>query len=493
MVKKSYKRIRDLYDGLGAVKKNSLWFIVCNVLLKGINLIIIPLVTFFLTEEEYGKLSVYMTFEQIFLILATWEIPIGAYMKGFYKYKGEDDAFRCVCIMASNGITLFLGILYFAFYKWIYPAVQLGYFLFVLLMIYAIVQPAYHCWLTRQRIAFDYRKAVAATFVYGIGAALVPLLGILSIGKTADIKFGTQILFSFIFFMPFYISAILRGAGKLNWENVKTYCGFIIRYEPPLVFHSLSYLVLGSADRIMIAGMAGNVQAAYYSVGNSLASVMNLFQTAIANTMTPWIYMKMEQDEYEDIKKNVGLLCILMAAMLLLFILMAPEAITLFFRESYSEAVWCIPPIAAGTYFVFCYSIYVSIETYYEVTKYIGLVSICCAILNIVLNYCLIGRFGYLVCGYTTLVSYMVFCAAHFGVAKVICRKKENDIAKIINGRFLLGIGSIFLLCVFLITLVYRCMIIRYIFLCLCLTMLFVCRKRIKILWRDMGKNSKGS
>ena len=78
--------IKKRYIDMAAPAKAALWFTMCNFLLKGISFITVPMFTRLLPSEEYGKLSVFTSYEQVILILATWEIQLGAYQKGIFKY-----------------------------------------------------------------------------------------------------------------------------------------------------------------------------------------------------------------------------------------------------------------------------------------------------------------------------------------------------------------------------------------------------------------------
>jgi O-antigen/teichoic acid export membrane protein len=71
---------------------------------------------------------------------------------------------------------------------------------------------------------------------------------------------------------------------------------------------------------------------------------------------------------------------------------------------------------------MFLYSIFVNVETYYENTKFIAVISSVIAVLNIVLNYFGIKMFGYTACAYTTLLCYILFAAGHFVAMKLIAR-----------------------------------------------------------------------
>lgn len=59
------------YKDMAPAAKASLWFMVCNVLQKGLAFVAIPIYTRLLTTAEYGAYPVYNACYQLFLVFAT--------------------------------------------------------------------------------------------------------------------------------------------------------------------------------------------------------------------------------------------------------------------------------------------------------------------------------------------------------------------------------------------------------------------------------------
>ena len=95
------------------------WFAVCNVMLKGIQFITVPIFTSLMADEEYGRLSVFLTYEQMLYILATWEIQMGAYQKGIFKFKEEAYDFTAAAQFLINILTVICFAFAAVFHSWI--------------------------------------------------------------------------------------------------------------------------------------------------------------------------------------------------------------------------------------------------------------------------------------------------------------------------------------------------------------------------------------
>lgn len=62
--------------------KASVWYMICNVLNKGIALLSTPIFTRLLTEEQYGKFAIFQSWYSIILIFTSLNIFMGGYTKG---------------------------------------------------------------------------------------------------------------------------------------------------------------------------------------------------------------------------------------------------------------------------------------------------------------------------------------------------------------------------------------------------------------------------
>jgi O-antigen/teichoic acid export membrane protein len=87
--------------------------------------------------------------------------------------------------------------------------------------------------------------------------------------------------------------------------------------------------------------------------------------------------------------------------------------------------------------------------------------SIGSALLNIALNYALIPVFGYLVAGYTTLFSYIVFGIVHYIFMRVVCKKNDCP-TNIFDIKSMLMIMLLFACLTVILAIGYKYMVIRF-------------------------------
>lgn len=474
------KKLINNYRQLSSPVKAAFWFTICNLLLRGISFITVPVFTRMLSESEYGKLSLFISYEQFFLIFSTWEIQNGAYQKGIFNYKDNIKNYTVATVILVNIITVVFFSVIFLFIEPISRFTQIPVKIFSVLWIYFMVRPAYDCWMIRQRTKYKYKSAVIITLLYSIINVLIPICALEVFDATAEVKYTAGLVTSAIMCFIFYFFSIIniKSAWKNKKEMIKQW-GFMIRYEGPLILHSLSYLILNQADRVMIGKLVGNAQAAYYSVAYNLSMVITLFQNSINQAVLPWRYQMLQEKNYKKMKEVNTYLLLLFAMGILLFILISPEILRILFTANYYEAVWCIPPISLSVFFMFLYTIFVNVETYFEKTQYVMYVSIMCGILNIVLNYFGILYVGYISCAYATLFSYIMFSVGHYYFMKRILKENQISVNEIVDTKMTVIISLCAIISTVIITSLYNFIVLRWIIAVIVFLLALIKRKEI--------------
>ncbi len=460
MIKQTLKK----YSDLSAPIKATVWFTICNFVLKGISFITVPIFAALMPTEEYGIVSIYSSYEQIFIILATLELALGAYQRGILKYKAHLKEYTQSLQALWSIITLALFLLTFYFKQIFIELTETNTTVLVLMFIYILFQPAYNCWLNRKRFEYDYKPVVIVTIMFTSVTTIGALLALLFIKRTALVRIIAMLLFEILFLMPFYISNINIIDLFKNRKTIIEYWTFSLKFQLPLVLHSLSYLILAQSDKVLIGELVGKSEAAIYSIAHNLAFALILFQSSLNQVFKPWRYQKLENKEYNDIRKTTNISLVFIGGLVIAFIFIAPEIMKLLFRQDYENAIWIIPPLSVSVYFMYLYSIFTDIESYFYKTRYIMYASIISATTNILLNLIGIYFWGYLSCGYATLISYALFAILHYYFMKKVCR--QVGIKKtIFNGTILILVSiSILLLMVFSL-LLYPFWMIRYLIL----------------------------
>lgn len=460
-------KLINKYKNIPVQIRASLWFLICSFMQQGISVITTPVFTRILSTVEYGQYSVFYSWQNIVAIFVSLRMYYGVYSQGIVKF--EEDRKRFSSALQGLSFTLcFIWLAVYIPFQTLWNRISTLTTVQVVCMTVLIWTTAvFNYWAAEQRVDFKYQKLVVVTIIVAI---LEPVLGIIFVLVFEDkvlARIFSIVIVELIAYIPLFFSQM--KAGKTFYS--KKYWTYALGFSIPLIPHYLSQTILNSADRIMINSMIGSGEAGIYSLAYSISQVMLLVNTALLQTITPWMYKKMKAKKEKDIAKVAYLALGGIAFANILLIVFAPEVVKIFAPPSYYNAIWIIPPVAMSVYFIFSYSLFSNFEFYYEKTKFIMLASVIAAITNVILNYIFLKIFGYYAAGYTTLACYILYAIGHYIAMRRVNNECMNGI-RVYDPKILFIISMSFVMFGFLIMLLYNHMIIRYM---LILAIIIVC------------------
>lgn len=475
--------IKQKYNNSPVQLRAALWFLICSFLQKGISTITTPIFTRLLSTEEYGQYNVFNSWLGIISIFLTLNLFYGVYTQGLIKFSDERNTFSSSLLGLSTTLILIGTVIYLLFHNFWNNLFSLTTVQMLAMLIMIWTSAAFNFWACEQRVIYSYRKLVIISLFVSF---LKPIVGIIFVVFSEDkvtARILGLVLVELIGYSGLYIVQMRKG--KVFFSN--KYWKYALTYNLPLIPHYLSQTVLNNADRIMIRDMVGESEAGIYSLAYSISLIMTLLNTALMQTLSPWIYQKIKDKKIHDISSMAYMSLILIAAVNILLILCAPEVIAIFAPKSYYEAIWVIPPVAMSVYFMYSYDLFAKFAFYYEKTKVVMIASVVGAILNIVLNYICIKKYGYIAAGYTTLVCYVVYAVCHYAFMNYICINYAKS-EKPYDLSIILVITLIFVISGFAFLLTYNYPIIRYSLIGLSLIMAIIFKNNIVKLFKILLK-----
>ena len=453
------KRIGQIWQRMPLGAKASIAFFAAKAISAGIQYIQTPLYTRLLTPAEYGQVTVFLTWVQILGIIAMFCLSYGVFNNGMIDFADKRDEYALSLLILSNLITIGFSVVLLALYPKIKTIIGLDLPLIVLMCVLFFFQPAYNFFLSRQRFELRYKVVVVATV---LSVLLPPIAAIFCIFHTSNHLYG-QLFGSqgalILLYSIFYIYIVAKG-GKVQTKYWKS--AFL--FNLPLIPHYLSQYLLNHSDRLMIAWLVGNQAAAYYSVAYSVAMAATVLWTAMYDVLLPYTYEKCSKNDYASISRVTLPILTGFAVLCFFVILLAPEVVSLMATKDYQEAIYVIPPIVGGVFFQVQYMMCANIIYYHKKPNYVMFASITATLLNLILNYIFICRYGYIAAGYTTLVSYMVQAIIDYIVMNKVVQRQ------VYNAGFLLALAACVIVTSLLCPLLYSHRIIRY----MCVAMIFI-------------------
>lgn len=472
---KSINKVKGLPQGV----KASIAFFIANIITKGIAYITTPLYTRLLTTEQYGQTSVFLTWLQVFGIVAMFCLQAGVFNNGMIDYPDKRDEYSLSMLALSNIITVCFSGIILCIYPLISRYLKMSFPLLVLMCIIFLFQPAYNFWASKQRYELKYKFTVLWSVIL---AFISPLIAIICILLFPDYKlyariFGAEVAL-LVIYIGFYIYLVVKAKGRITTKYWKA----ALLFNLPLIPHYLSTYLLGSADKIMISNIIDDSATAFYSVAYSVASVAIIIWSSANASLIPFTYEKCKVKDYKAISKVTIPILLFFGAACVFIILLAPEVVAIMASKEYKEAIYVIPPIVGGVFFQVHYYIYANVLYYYKKPKFVMIGSVVATLLNIVLNYIFIREFGYIAAGYTTVFCYFVQALIDYFAMKHVVGESIYNMKIIVGMSVLLTVISIFS------NLTYDYILIRYAAVVILLIVGIVNSKRIISVFKGLKK-----
>lgn len=405
------------YNGLPVQVRASLWFLICSFLQKGISMITTPIFTRIMSTEEYGQFGVFNSWYGIATIVVGLVLYQGVHTQGLVKYDQERSIFTSSLLGLLTTLVMVWAVIYVLLRDFWNSIIKITTVQMLCIFILVWTTAVFSFWANEQRVTYSYQSLVTVTLIVSLVKPFLEIFFILHSEDKVTARSIAIVLAELLVFSWMFFYLMIRGKTFFS----KKFWLYALGFNLPLVPHYLSQSVLNSADRIMIHRMVGKGEAGIYSLAYSLSLIMTIFNAALMQTISPWMFQKIKERKGKDIAPIAYITLILIATVNLILIIMAPEAVAIFAPASYYDAIWIIPPVAMSAFFMYCYDLFAKFAFYYEKTKFIMMASVVGAVLNIVLNYICIKAFGYIAAGYTTLTCYIVYSVAHYIFMKKVC------------------------------------------------------------------------
>ena len=446
------------YKSMNRQLKLVFWFTFIGVLQKGISVITTPIFTRVLSTEDYGIFSVFNAYYVVLAIIITLNLDLSVLNNAFIKMGAAKEkivsSFQSLALVLSG--ICFVGAVVFR--EQLSAVMGLPVVVVVFMFLGLVFREPYAIWIAYKRYQYDYKKAAAVTITVSF---MTPLASFLAIFFTT----GNQGVARVIAFVC--ANGIVPGFlfYFVNYKKDKTFYDrtlwtYALGFSVPLVAHYLSESLLNQTDRIMINAYSGTGDAAVYSVAYSAASLFSIFATSLNTAFVPWQYQKLKEKEYKMLGKVASIVFVIVALLLFMLILFAPEVVAVLAGPKYVGAVYLIPTLSASVFFGFVYQVFGRVELYYEKKAYVVVGTVTATILNIVLNMWWIPQFGYYAAGYSTLISHIVLLVMHvFFYEKVVKDYMEGE--KVYNIRNCVIISGCVLAAAFVTTLLYPYLLVR--------------------------------
>lgn len=378
---------------------------------KIVSLFILPVLTFYLTPEDYGTMSM-VTLVVAFLNTLYNPGLTSATTRLYYIHEdieerrdliGSAYLFFLVAPLAVFFLSLIVGDgvfrLMFKDFR-LYPYGLLA----VALAFFGQPKRMWEHFMTLQyrveKIAF---YSVISVFL-GMAASLLLVVGF-KMGAMGSVlgMFPSALLIFFISFST--IHRFTRGRFSLASIMKQLRFGF------PLIPAIWSYEILHLVDRLIIERLLNLNAVGIYTLGYQLSSIPMFFTLGFRQLWNPMFYENMNGKNYRVISNLISYYFLMLSLVCGGLILFSKEFIVLFISRRYLETIPVIPWVTFGVYFLGLLTISNAVLSYENRFKHISYIAFIAAVANIVLNFWMIPRWGITGSAAATFIAYFIYFA----------------------------------------------------------------------------------
>ena len=366
--------------------KAGAWYVFASLLIKLAGMAATPVFTRAMSAEEYGKYALYMSWIAILSVLITLGLTGSVIYRGMQKFEDRRDELISSALGLSLLPTGIFLVVFIVWGDWLSSFVGLQRELLAFLLVQIALDTVVAFYTAKSRYIYGYKRVIAINVISAFLSLGLSLLFVFLLEPTAEVRIYALLFSTLIFALPLFIAMLFRGR-RLYSRDI---WGFLLKFNLPLLPHSLSAAILANVDKVMISGIAGGAALAKYSVAHSLGVGMTFVTGGLGSALQPWIMRKIEAGRERRVA-NVALKITLLVSIGALGILtLAPELLALLAPSSYADALISVYPITLAAVAGFVGSVAGVGILHAERTALLSLAAIVGAAVNVGANFLLL-------------------------------------------------------------------------------------------------------
>ena len=395
---------------------NSMIYVLSLLFNKGLTFLLLPVLTFYLTKEDYGVLGLVTAISTMASIYVGF-FPSGFLLARFAQYGKEKMAeYMHHMLLLTIATTSLVLLILIGFQHYLLPEhLENKTILMVVITLYAMFTIFFRFIDTLLQVEQNAIKFAVLQTLQSVGSLGLGLVLIIEFSYGWKGKYYAELLILFFVFIYAIYYIVKNQYYKYNTDYKKLKELFVFLF--PLTFSVLGLYLMGTIDRIFISNMLGLESAGIYNVAITMAIIINMIYDAISKALNPILYENLvinQKDSRIKIVKLIYLYSFVCIAIFALFVLILPYVFHLMVNGKFEEALILIPILAIGLTFEGLRKVLEAPLVFKHKVKLLATITLIAGLINIILNYFLIKIYGINGAAYATLISFLVLYIISF-------------------------------------------------------------------------------
>ena len=414
-------------------KKASFCYLIGNLFNKGLAFLTIPIFTRLLSTADYGIINTYSSWAGILSMIVGFAMHMSI-RNAFVDYKDDTESYLSTIIKFTLLSSLGFMLIFYAVVKIFRINISLS--LVFICLFHSVASSIIEDVSCYFMMKYNYIKRTILMILPNLISVCVAIFLISYILKK-DLYLGKIIPEALTIIIFAIILSVCYTRKGFNTAYIK----HALKISLPLILHGAALNILSNSDRIMITWLADASQSGIYSIVYSFGMITYIITVSLDGIWIPWFMKKMNEKASKEINSVTLDYIRLITYIMCCLIMVSPELLKLLADKAYWEGIKLIPIIIVANFLFFAYNIYSNLEHYYKKSNQITALTILAAVLNLVLNYIFIPKFGYVAAAFTTAFSYFVIFILH----SIYSKKLNSNVFSI--KMFILPIIEIIIFC----------------------------------------------
>lgn len=397
------------------VLHNSIIYLGSSVFSKAIPFMLLPVLTKYLSPEEYGVLSIFQLMISFFTAFIGMNMSMNV-SKNFFKYTKLQTSLmigNILIILSLTTVIYFVITLCVSFYYQEIFSVPSNWVVLVPLLSFMLMINTINLTILRnQEKAYLFGVFEVINTAINMGVTIL-LLVMYHYGWYAR---AGGIIIAYTFF--FIISLLyMKKNGFIILRYEREEARRILKLSIPLIPHVIGGIIIALSDRFFIEKMVSLEEVGIYSIGYMFGMVVVLFTDAFLKAWSPWFYKMLSN---ADITKKAKIVKYSYLYILATFIIafsisiFAKFIIPYVVDVRYAGAEIYVFWIAIGYAVHGVYKIFFPYLVHISKTSFLAVSTVIAAVLNLIFNYFLIKEYGAIGAAYATVFSFIVSASLVF-------------------------------------------------------------------------------
>ena len=406
-------------------KQNRIAFfnMLSTLLLRGLSVITSAIFSRLLGTNGYGVLSTYNVWVSVASITGTLQTS-GTLVNARVEYPPERQrayqssvmtlslvSFLCCCAL----VLIFLGP--------VSTVLEMQWYLIILMLWHAFGSFCVN--FLNSKFTYEFKAGRNLILSLGVTLTTLALSVVLILLMPENLRYVGRILGLAVTYgvLGIAVCVYILYSGKTFYN--REYWRFCIALAIPVVFYSLSDLLLGHSDLVMVKKMLGDSKAGIYGLAYNFGSVLFSIFAALNNSWTPFFFEDMKLKNVDRVRFQTKHFLELFTVLAMGFVLLTPEVYRWFAGQDFWEGTSLITLFATGFYLNFLCTFPVNFEYFHKKTKMVAAATVTSCVLNIGLNYVFILRFGLAGAAAATVLSHTFQFMFHYCYTRYVLGKES--------------------------------------------------------------------